>query len=41
LPLMGVLSVLRFGTVHVKLTWFPVRVADRSRTGSGKFSDGG
>jgi len=38
---MMVRSVFRFGIVQVRVTWLPDRVAERSPTGSGKFSDGG
>jgi hypothetical protein len=37
----AVLSVLRFGIVHVKATRLPVRIAVKSVTGAGRFSDGG
>jgi hypothetical protein len=40
-PFIGVLSVLRFGIVHVSVTLSPFRVADKSPTGSARFSDGG
>jgi hypothetical protein len=39
--LITVLSVLRFGIVHVSATWLPVRIAAKSSTGSARFSDGG
>jgi hypothetical protein len=39
--LMIVRSVFRFGIVHVSVTWFPARVADRSPTASGRFKEGG
>jgi len=39
--LTGVLSVFRLGLVQVSVTALPARVAAKSVTGSGKFSDGG
>jgi hypothetical protein len=41
LPFRAVLSVLRFGIVQFNVTAFPALVADKSVTGSGRFSDGG
>ena len=38
---MMVRSVFRLGIVQVRVTRLPDRVAERSPTGSGKFSDGG
>src|ERR1700723_196984 len=40
-PLIANLSVFFLGQVHVRITRSPARVADRSVTVWGKFSDGG
>jgi hypothetical protein len=39
--LIGVRSVFRFGIVQVSATWLPARLADKSPTTVGRFSEGG
>ncbi len=40
-PLSRTLSVVFAGMVQVRVTWDPVRTAERSLTGTGRFNEGG